>query len=86
MLICSIVANDRRNPQVFTNCTNILAQEAYCVGGGGSPCGKIYTVQSGDFCSAITQKEGITQVQLNALNPFIDSNCDLIPGENLCVG
>ena len=68
------------------DCTNILVGEAYCVGGGGHSCGKIYTVQSGDSCFAITQSQGITQAQLNALNPFIDSNCDLISGENLCVG
>ncbi|KAH0580623.1 hypothetical protein H2248_002112 [Termitomyces sp. 'cryptogamus'] len=84
----SIAAADffRWNPEVSTDCTNILVEEAYCVGGGGSPCSKIYTVQSGDFCFAITQSQGITQAQLNVLNPFIDSNCDLIPGENLCVG
>lgn len=74
------------NPEINTDCTNIAVDEAYCVAGGGSPCGTIYTVQSGDFCFAITQSQDITQQQLNDLNPFLDANCDLIVGENLCVG
>ena len=65
---------------------DIEVGEAYCVAGGGGPCAKIYTVQSGDYCYAITQSQGVTQAQLNALNPWIDSNCDLAVGENLCVG
>ncbi|KAJ6549608.1 hypothetical protein DFH09DRAFT_1366804 [Mycena vulgaris] len=76
----------RWNPEVNTACTNILAQEAYCVGGGGSACAKVYTVKSGDSCSAILQSQGITQARLNALSPQIDDACDdLGVGENLCV-
>ncbi|KAH9480415.1 LysM domain-containing protein [Psilocybe cubensis] len=76
----------RWNPEVSTDCSNILVGEAYCVGGGGNPCQKFYVVQPGDFCFAITQSQQITQQQLNALNPFLDSNCDLSVGESLCVG
>lgn len=76
----------RWNPEVNTACSNIAVGEAYCVGGGGNACKKTYTVQSGDFCFAITQSQGITQAQLNALNPQIDTNCDLSIGEILCVG
>ncbi|KAI5116230.1 hypothetical protein M0805_001222 [Coniferiporia weirii] len=74
------------NPEVNTACTNIIAGEAYCVGGGGAQCAKLYTVQSGDSCFAITQSQDITQTELDTLNPFLDANCDLIPGENLCIG
>jgi hypothetical protein len=77
----------RWNPEINNDCTNILLDEAYCVGGGGSACGTVYTVQSGDSCSGIVSSQGITQAQLNALNPQIDEACDnLGVGENLCVG
>ncbi|KAG6836289.1 hypothetical protein H0H93_009429 [Arthromyces matolae] len=78
----SIAATDffRWNPEVNPGC-NILAGEAYCVRGGGNPCGKIYTVQSGDYCYAITQSQGITQDQLAALNPWLDSGCSLNIGQ-----
>ncbi|KAF8816938.1 hypothetical protein BYT27DRAFT_7154018 [Phlegmacium glaucopus] len=84
----NISASDffRWNPEVSFDCSNILVGEAYCVGGGGDACGKIYAVQSGDFCSAITQSQSITQQELDALNPFLDTNCDLSVGERLCVG
>ncbi|KAG6847464.1 hypothetical protein H0H93_007975 [Arthromyces matolae] len=72
------------NPELNSGC-NILAGEAYCVGGGGNPCGTIYTVQPGDYCYAITQSQSITQARLDALNPFLDANCDLEVGENLCM-
>ncbi|KAF9559712.1 hypothetical protein CPC08DRAFT_637416, partial [Agrocybe pediades] len=76
----------RWNPEVNTACTTIQLGSAYCVAGGGRPCGKVYTVQSGDFCSKITTSQGITQAQLVALNPQLDANCDLNVGDNLCVG
>lgn len=76
----------RWNPEVSHDCSNILVGEAYCVGGGGNACKKIYVVQSGDFCFAITQSQNISQQQLNVLNPFLDANCDLVVGEGLCVG
>jgi LysM repeat protein len=78
----------RWNPEVDIACTKILVGEAYCVGGGGKACQKVYSVKSGDTCSAITQSQGITQAQLNSLNPnIINSACsNLSVGENLCVG
>ncbi|KAF8518059.1 hypothetical protein JB92DRAFT_2828845 [Gautieria morchelliformis] len=58
----SIAAADffRWNPEVSMNCVNILVGEAYCIGGGTSPCAKIYTVKSGDLCFAVTQAQNIT--------------------------
>ncbi|KAJ7186092.1 hypothetical protein C8R46DRAFT_1289630 [Mycena filopes] len=84
-----IAASDffRWNPEVKTDCTNIFAGEAYCVGGGGQACGKTYVVKSGDGCSSIIGAAGITQARLNALNPQLDANCDnLQVGEILCIG
>ncbi|KAF5329714.1 hypothetical protein D9619_009152 [Psilocybe cf. subviscida] len=84
----TIAASDffRWNPEVNTACTNIAVGEAYCVKGGPSACKKTYTVKSGDFCSGIVSSQGITQTQLNTLNPQLDANCDLSVGEILCVG
>ncbi|KAJ7140505.1 hypothetical protein C8R43DRAFT_588687 [Mycena crocata] len=77
----------RWNPEINVDCTNIQLSAAYCVGGGGAACGKVYTVVSGDSCAAIVKSQGITQARLNALNPQINAACsNLGVGENLCVG
>jgi len=76
----------RWNPEISTSCSNIDANDAYCVGGGGDACTKVYTVVSGDYCSEIETNQDITETQLYALNSWLDSNCDLQVGENLCVG
>ncbi|KAI0721487.1 hypothetical protein C8Q72DRAFT_955649 [Fomitopsis betulina] len=69
-----------------TACTLLEADYAYCVGGGGDACTQLYTVVSGDLCSAVETKEDITAAQLQALNPWLDANCDLEIGQVLCVG
>ncbi|KAH9916876.1 uncharacterized protein B0H18DRAFT_1036738 [Fomitopsis serialis] len=76
----------RWNPELNTGCTNLAAQEAYCVGGGGDACPSLYTVVSGDTCPSVEANEGLTAAQLLALNPWLDSSCDLEIGEVLCVG
>ncbi|KAH9916873.1 uncharacterized protein B0H18DRAFT_1123943 [Fomitopsis serialis] len=76
----------RWNPELNTGCTNLAAQEAYCVGGGGDACSSLYTVVSGDTCFSVETTEGLTAAQLLALNPWLDSSCDLETGEVLCVG
>ncbi|KAJ7062147.1 hypothetical protein C8F01DRAFT_986832 [Mycena amicta] len=77
----------RWNPEINVACTNILLNEAYCVGGGGKACGKLYVVVSGDSCAAIVQKQSVTQATITALNPWINSACsNLAVGQNVCVG
>ncbi|TFY50660.1 hypothetical protein EVJ58_g10948, partial [Rhodofomes roseus] len=76
----------RWNPELDTACETIELDEAYCVGGGGDACPKLYTVASGDYCSLIETNEDITAAELQALNPWLDSNCDLEVGQVLCVG
>ncbi|KAK6987472.1 hypothetical protein R3P38DRAFT_2661607 [Favolaschia claudopus] len=77
----------RWNPEINLACTNIQLDLAYCVGGGGNACGKVYTVVSGASCAAIVKSQGVTQARLNTLNPQINSACsNLDVGENLCVG
>ena len=84
----SITLSDffRWNPEVNTTCTNIVLQKAYCVAGGGNACKKEYTVVSGDSCGAIETKESVTAANLRTFNPWLDANCDLQPGQRLCVG
>jgi LysM repeat protein len=50
---------------------------------GNTPAGgaSTYTVQSGDFCGTIAEKNGITLDQFFSLNPNIDRSCN-----NLTVG
>ncbi|KAF8064279.1 hypothetical protein FPV67DRAFT_211911 [Lyophyllum atratum] len=49
-----------------------------------SDCGTLYTVVTGDGCSAIADSAGITQAQLAALNPSL--NCTtLAVGQGLCL-
>jgi chitinase len=50
-----------------------------------SACTKHYTVVSGDSCYAIWTEFGITEAQLYAFNPTLDTNCDLSIGQVLCV-
>ncbi|KAH8897317.1 LysM-domain-containing protein [Thozetella sp. PMI_491] len=55
--------------------------------GGGSTgsCKQTYTVVSGDSCWAIWTKYGITEAQLRAWNPSLNSACLIQPGQVLCV-
>ncbi|TFY61264.1 hypothetical protein EVJ58_g4618 [Rhodofomes roseus] len=74
----------RWNPEVSDDCSNLLLA-AYCV--KGSPaCDEVYTVVSGDYCAKIEYNYNITDADLYALNPWLDSACDLQVGQNLCVG
>jgi chitinase len=50
-----------------------------------SACTKYYTVVSGDYCSLIWTEFEITEAQLYAYNPTLDTNCDLSIGQVLCV-
>lgn len=56
-------------------------------GGGNNngSCKKNYTVVSGDYCYLIWTKNGITESQLRSWNPSLNANCDLQPGQVLCV-
>jgi chitinase len=49
------------------------------------PCTQVYEVVSGDYCYLIWTKFGITEAQLHAWNPTLDSNCDLRVAQILCV-
>jgi chitinase len=48
-------------------------------------CTEYYTVVSGDWCSKIADAHGITLDQLRALNPQLDAQCAIFPGQKLCV-
>ncbi len=50
-----------------------------------SACATTYTVVSGDYCSKIATQFSLTDAQLRALNPSLNTNCDLSIGQVLCV-
>ncbi|KAF7343612.1 hypothetical protein MSAN_01981700 [Mycena sanguinolenta] len=54
---------------------------------GGSPrgCTSTYTVVSGDTCTAIEAKTGVSDSQLHALNPQINSGCTSLLRPFLCL-
>jgi hypothetical protein len=52
--------------------------QALCVTGGttgGGGCSQTYTVVSGDTCAVIESKTGVSDAQLHAQNPAINSGC-----------
>lgn len=82
------------NPSLDSNC-DIDVGEVLCVAesssgstgssGSGGSCPNTFTVVSGDTCDGIASQFGITLAQLEALNPSLDSNCDIDVGQVLCV-
>ncbi|KAF7351862.1 hypothetical protein MVEN_01147700 [Mycena venus] len=49
-------------------------------------CTQTYTVVSGDICSAIESRTGVSDAQLHALNPAINAGCtNLQIGQVLCI-
>ena len=48
-------------------------------------CTSTYTVKAGDSCYSISQAAGITVDALIALNPILDSTCNLQIGQILCL-
>ncbi|KAF7305677.1 hypothetical protein HMN09_00821400 [Mycena chlorophos] len=62
------------NPSINSGCTNLQIGQVLCLSTSGtsSGCGNTYTVVSGDTCSAIEAKEGISDATLHSLNPSIN--------------
>ncbi|KAJ7256676.1 hypothetical protein C8J57DRAFT_1472952 [Mycena rebaudengoi] len=88
------------NPTINSGCTNLQIGQTLCLTGGptsttmssgptpsgGGGCAQTYTVVSGDTCSTIESRTGISDAQLHALNPSINSGCtNLQVGQTLWV-
>ncbi|KAJ6542353.1 hypothetical protein DFH09DRAFT_887697, partial [Mycena vulgaris] len=65
------------NPSINSGCTSMFPSTFLCLGGSGGSggCGQTYTVVSGDTCAAIESRTGVSNSQLHALNPSINSGC-----------
>ncbi|KAJ7239142.1 hypothetical protein C8J57DRAFT_1086594, partial [Mycena rebaudengoi] len=63
------------NPAINSACTNLSVGHILCLSASGGGCSKTYTVVSGDTCAAIESKNAVSDVQLHARNPAIDSGC-----------
>ncbi|KAJ7772315.1 hypothetical protein B0H16DRAFT_167863 [Mycena metata] len=91
------------NPELTSTCTNLGLGEAYCVRGIGqisaavptnavagtdnNDCAQYDTVVSGDSCSTIETRNGISDSLFRALNPEINAACTNIQlGSAYCVG
>ncbi|KAJ7832605.1 glycoside hydrolase family 18 protein, partial [Mycena leptocephala] len=69
-------ANGRYDQQIKNIIANGCAPGGGGAGsGGGGGCAQTYTVVSGDTCAAIESKTGVSDAQLHALNPTINSGC-----------
>ncbi|KAJ7265748.1 hypothetical protein C8J57DRAFT_1069155 [Mycena rebaudengoi] len=64
-----------QNPVINTACTNLSVGHILCLSASGGGCSKTYIVVSGDTCAAIESKNAVSDVQLHARNPAIDSGC-----------
>ncbi|KAJ7861621.1 hypothetical protein B0H13DRAFT_1638994, partial [Mycena leptocephala] len=68
-----------QNPAINSACTNLSIGQTLCLsgsgGGSGGGCSRTYTVVRGDTCAAIKSKTGISDAQLHAQNPAINSAC-----------
>ncbi|KAJ7642036.1 hypothetical protein FB45DRAFT_826290 [Roridomyces roridus] len=80
------------NPSINSACSNLQVGQQLCVNGGtttnppGDCSGQTYTVVSGDTCTSIESKNGISDATLHSLNPSINSACsNLQVGQQLCV-
>ncbi|KAJ7642028.1 RlpA-like double-psi beta-barrel-protein domain-containing protein-containing protein [Roridomyces roridus] len=77
------------NPAINALCTNLQIGQVLCVSGstgGGGGCPQHYTVVSGDTCSAIETRFGISDASLHSMNPSINGGCtNLQIGQVLCV-
>ncbi|KAF7343533.1 hypothetical protein MSAN_01973800 [Mycena sanguinolenta] len=66
------------NPSINSGCTNLGISQVLCLSTGGSSgggCTSTYTVVGGDTCAAIEAKTGVSDSQLHAANPSINSGC-----------
>ncbi|KAJ7221998.1 hypothetical protein C8J57DRAFT_981942, partial [Mycena rebaudengoi] len=61
------------NPGINTGCTDLQIGQILCTSDGG--CSQTYTVVNGDTCAAIEARLGISNAQLHAQNPAINSGC-----------
>ncbi|KAK7017655.1 hypothetical protein R3P38DRAFT_1311455 [Favolaschia claudopus] len=75
------------NPSINSGCTNLQIGQVLCLSGGSSgSCTQTYTVVGGDTCSVIESRTGVSDANLHAMNPAINSGCtNLQVGQVLCV-
>ncbi|KAJ6566074.1 hypothetical protein B0H19DRAFT_900285, partial [Mycena capillaripes] len=63
------------NPAINSGCTNLSIGQTLCLSGSGGGCSRTYIVVSGDTCAVIESKTGVSDAQLHAQNPAINSAC-----------
>ncbi|TPX15256.1 uncharacterized protein E0L32_004533 [Thyridium curvatum] len=74
------------SPLPGTSVTAPVPPPTNAAGGSTKPCGKWYTVQSGDTCGVISVANGLTLDDFYFLNPSVDAQCtNLLLGVAYCV-
>ncbi|KAJ7849777.1 hypothetical protein B0H13DRAFT_1644895, partial [Mycena leptocephala] len=72
------------NPSIDSGCTSTSPSTCPCQLSLSGGCGQTYTVVSGDTCAVIESKTGVSDSQLHALNPSINSGCTSMFPSNTC--
>ncbi|KAH8194552.1 hypothetical protein TruAng_011287 [Truncatella angustata] len=73
-------------PQTPTTTAPTPTDAADGSGGADKPCGRWYSVQTGDYCNLVALKFGITLSDFLFLNPAVNTNCtNLFALESYCV-
>ncbi|KAG8734954.1 hypothetical protein FRC10_011157 [Ceratobasidium sp. 414] len=71
------------NPSM--SCTSLSIGKSLCLIASQYNCQPVYTVKSGDTCSAIATTNGITVNQIVANNPNLGSSCTISVGLSICI-
>ncbi|KAG8680723.1 hypothetical protein FRC08_016089, partial [Ceratobasidium sp. 394] len=71
------------NPKM--SCTALSVGQSLCITASQYNCQPVYTIKSGDTCSAIATAKSITVDQIIANNPNLGSSCAISVGLTICV-
>ncbi|TFK33715.1 hypothetical protein BDQ12DRAFT_690789 [Crucibulum laeve] len=70
---------------INSDCTNLFVDEVICLATDSQDCSPVHTVATGDTCFDIAVAAGITIPDVVAQNPNVTPDCNIYPGEVLCV-
>jgi len=73
------------NPGIDLSCSNLLPEEALCLGTEDEDCNETYVVKPDDTCDIVADAQGVNSTMVRLNNPQIDEECtNLYIGEVLC--
>jgi len=74
------------NPDINTECTNLMPGQELCLAKQGEDCQQVYQVIPNDTCEEVSEAHGIKLETFYLNNPQLDSSCtNLYIDEIVCV-